>query len=169
MNKLNLKKKLDYMKKNLKWHSSLGAIEIIEQTFIKDKKRYRPFLENSKIRNKICSKILQRAICDFASDCSFEQTNKKLKEHYKVDICIETIRKITLLHAKKARELNKKQNQHKNAVKQIIAETDGSMVPLVEIQEDIGDKRKKRKLLWKEYRLAAIQSLGSIDWLYAVS
>jgi len=145
------------------------VIEIIEQTFIKNKKRYRPFLKKSKVKNKTCSKMLQRAICDFASDCSFEKTQKKLKEHYKVEICTETIRKITLYHAKKAKEINHKQNQSEDITKLIIAETDGSMVPLVETLENIGDKRKNRKLFWKEYRLATLQAQGSVNWLYAAS
>ena len=78
-------------KKKLQWHTTLGVIKIVEQTFLKTKKRYRPFLIKSKIRHKRCSQKLQRIICDFASDCSFEQTQKKLKEHYNIDLCVETI------------------------------------------------------------------------------
>lgn len=39
----------------------------------------------------------------------------------------------------------------------------------MEILDGKGDCRKRRKLFWKEYRLAAIQILGKIDWLYAIS
>jgi Uncharacterised protein family (UPF0236) len=53
--------------------------------------------------------------------------------------------------------------------KQLIAESDGSMVPIVEILLGDGDKRKRRNLLWKEFRLATIQIFGEINWTYAVA
>ena len=79
----------------MQWHTTLGVIKVVEQTFLKEKKRYRPFLIKAKISSKGCSKKLQRVICDFASDCSFEQTSKKIKEHYELELCVETIRKTT--------------------------------------------------------------------------
>jgi hypothetical protein len=62
----------------------------------------------TKIRNKGCSQKLQRVICYFVSDCSFEQTVKKIKEHYKIELCNETVRMVTEKHAKRAKEFNKK-------------------------------------------------------------
>jgi hypothetical protein len=140
-----------------------------EQYFIKEKKRYRPFLEKTKVKGKGCSRRLRRAICDFGIDCSFNQAEKKLKEHYGVDVCVETIRKITEQYAKQAQEFNQKQEAIASEVKQLIAESDGSMVPIVEILLGDGDKRKRRGLFWKEFRLAAIQIFGEINWTYAIA
>jgi hypothetical protein len=122
------------------------------------------------VKNKGCSQRLQRAVCDFGIDCSFEQASKKLKEHYCIELCTETIRKITQQHAKRAKEFNKNNNViFADFAKQLVVESDGSMVPLVEILEGEGDCRKRRRLFWKEFRLAAIQKFGKADWLYAIS
>jgi hypothetical protein len=43
------------------------------------------------------------------------------------------------------------------------------MVPIVEIPEGDGDRRKRRTLIWKEYRLAALQKAGEVNWLYTVA
>lgn len=140
-----------------------------EQCFLKDKKRHRPFLEKAKVRNKGCSQKLQRAVCDFGADCSFAQSAKKLKEHYGVELCNETIRQITESHAKRAQEFNWGKTENSEEALQLIAESDGSMVPIVEIREGIGDVRKRKELIWKEYRLGALQKAGKIDWLYMVA
>ena len=42
-------------------------------------------------------------------------------------------------------------------------------MPVVEIFVGNGDKRKKRNLLWKEFRLGAIQIFGAVNWTYAVA
>jgi hypothetical protein len=43
------------------------------------------------------------------------------------------------------------------------------MVPLIEILEGSGDRRKRKNLFWKEYKLVAVQVFGRIDWLYSVT
>ena len=103
-------------------------------------------------------------------DNSFGVTARKLKEHYKIDICPETIRKTTEKHAQRAKKFNE-QNIEKNKIEaiNIIAETDGSMAPIVEINKESTDKRKDKKLCWKEIRLAAVQKKGDVDWLYSAS
>lgn len=123
----------------------------------------------AQVNNRGCSKKLQRAICDFGADSSFGQASKKLKEHYDVDLCIEVVRQIRESHAKKAQEFNRNKTKSSVIAEQLIAESDGSMVPIVEIREGIGDCRKRKELSWKEYRLTALQRAGRIDWLYAVA
>ena len=49
----------------------------------------------AQIRNRGCSRKLQRAVCGLAADNSFGQASKKLQEHYGIELCSETIRKIT--------------------------------------------------------------------------
>ena len=43
------------------------------------------------------------------------------------------------------------------------------MVPIVEIPEGHGDRRKRRTLSWKEYRLGVLQKAGEVNWLYTVA
>jgi hypothetical protein len=92
-----------------------------------------------------------------------------LKEHYGVELCSETIRQITERHAKRAQEFNQDNTENPAVAAQLIAESDGSMVPIAEIREGIGDCRKRKVLSWKEYRLTALQEAGKLDWLYTVA
>lgn len=140
-----------------------------EQCLLKEKKRSRPFLKIAQVSSRGCSRKLQRAVCDLAADSSFDQASKKLKEHYGVELCSETIRQITEKHAKRAQEFNQEKTENAKIATQLIAESDGSMVPIVEIREGTGDSRKRKELSWKEYRLTALQQAGKLDWLYAVA
>jgi len=103
------------------------------------------------------------------ADNSFDQASKKLQEHYNVELCVETIRNITERYAKKSQEFNQSKKECDTIAKQLIAEVDGSMVPIVEILNGQGDRRKRRDLSWKEYRLGALQEAGEVHWLYSVS
>lgn len=123
----------------------------------------------AQVRNRGCSQKLQRAVCDLGADGSFEQASKKLEEHYGVELCIETVRQITENHAKKAQKFNRDKTGSSAVAKQLIAESDGSMVPIVETEEGRGDCRKRKGLSWKEYRLASLQRAGEINWLYTVA
>jgi len=122
----------------------------------------------AKIKPKCCSKKLRRAVCDLGVDCSFEQASKKLFEHYNVDLCVEIIRNITERYAKLAREFNQRKKKSSSVAKQLIAESDGSMVPILEFVKG-EEGRKKKNLFWKEFRLATIQRAGEVNWLYSVS
>jgi hypothetical protein len=88
---------------------------------------------------------LQRAITDFAADQSFAQTRIKLQEHYGFTIGESTIQRIVLGHARNmfeagrpSRDFPKTQGCHKD----IIAQIDGGMIPIVEPDPDQKDKRK---------------------------
>jgi hypothetical protein len=99
---------------------------------------------------------------DFGADHAFGQVPKKLREHYGIEVPESTTRKITLHHAQQMLA------QNKNSIKPLktkgcavmIAEMDGSMLPIVTIGEAEGDKRKQKILQWKEVRLALAHELG---------
>jgi len=147
----------------------LGVIVVQEQCLLKEQKRSRPFLKIAQVSNRGCSRKLQRAVCDLAADSSFDQASKKLKEHYGVELCGETIRQITERHAKRAQEFNRDRPKGSEIARQLVVESDGSMVPIVERREGTGDGRKRKKLSWKEYRLTALQKRGKLNWLYSVA
>jgi hypothetical protein len=116
---------------------------------------------------------LQRAITDFGADVSFEQTSKKMLEHYGVELPSSTIRLIVEEHAHNIeKNLDKLQakKSHKEVPKTIIAQIDGGMVPVVEIPQDVvGDRRKARSVAWKECRLSLAYAHGTIDPTYAAT
>src|SRR5207248_4302384 len=52
---------------------------------------------------------------------------------------------------------------------QLVTETDGSMVPLVESSETAGDRRKQKRLLWGEARLSLAREVGSVTPRFAAT
>jgi len=113
---------------------------------------------------------LQRAITDFAADQPFAQVPIKLQEHYGVKVAESTIQRIALGHAKTIFERSQVSpvfpvmaGRHKD----IIAQTDGGMVPIVEPDAGQKDKRKGKTLSWKEAKISLAHAKGSKTPVYA--
>ena len=104
---------------------------------------------------------------DFGSDDSFEKASGKMKEHYGIIVPVSAMRTITENHA----EIIKITMPIKTVIPLtkgkdcIIAETDGTMIPIVECSikdsKSNEDKRKNRETFWKEGRLCLAYSQGS--------
>ena len=147
-------------------HTLYGDIKIEEVCFMKNGHLFRPFSVSAKVYCKCYSFYLQKIIIDFGADLSFEEASKKIKYHYRIDVQANTIRKITEQHAKKVFTTSKKPSIKSS--KKIIAEVDGSMVPIVNIDSNSkGDKRKNKKTFWKEAKLCFAKEFGRIDKHYA--
>jgi hypothetical protein len=115
---------------------------------------------------------LQRAIVDFAADQPFAQARMKLKEHYGVEIGQSTIQRISFAHAEAIFAAGRKGvdfPQEPGSSKPIVVETDGGMVPVVEPSRDAKDKRKGKKLSWREAKLSLAHEKGSRTPVYAGS
>lgn len=162
-------------KKKLNWYSTYGEICIRESIWRSSKKAYiRPFKEQIEVRPRGCSLVLQRALVDFGSEESFEKASFRVKEHYGIEVGISVIRRITYHHAgikaeeEKARP--KVSTLKGNGEEQIIAEIDGSMIPMVRIKEGTGrDKRKRREVYWKEARLSVCHAQRKLSKHYSLS
>ena len=132
----------------------------------------RPFACGAKVSPLGCSRPLQRAIVDFAADQPFAQARNKLVEHYGVEIGESTIQRIAFGHAKAMFEAGREGldfPEEPGSSKPIIAETDGGMVPIVEPGGDAKDKRKGKKLSWREAKLSIAHAQGSRTPVYAGS
>ena len=107
--------------------------------------------------------LLQRAITDFGADHAFGQVPKKLQEHYGIDISVSTIRALTEHHAEQMYEQQKVPAEPSETAgcKWLVGEMDGSMVPIVTVDEKAEDKRKNKTLHWQEARLALAHEVGS--------
>lgn len=108
---------------------------------------------------------------DFGADEAFEEAAQKIKEHYGIEVPASATRRITLEHAAQMQqqmELEARMGQ--GGVAQIIAETDGSMVPIVRISEEkkagSGDDRKGRVVEWREARLSLAREEGRLSGRY---
>lgn len=133
----------------------------------------RPFSEAAGVTCRGYSLLLQRRITDFGSEKSFARASRQVKEHYGLEVGATTVRRITedhghRLHGKADLVQGKAPGQH--GVAQLIAETDGSMIPIVTRDPaHEGDRRKSRVLAWKEARLGLVYEQGSIAPVFGAS
>ncbi|MHC1729239.1 MAG: hypothetical protein AB9866_25115 [Syntrophobacteraceae bacterium] len=115
---------------------------------------------------------LQRRMTDFGADVSFGRACEKLKEHYGITVPSSAERRVTEKHAQRMRERESLQTEipEKGTVECIIAETDGTMIPIVLMDSDpCADKRKSRKATWLEGRLAFARQEGSLNPVFGAT
>jgi hypothetical protein len=129
----------------------------------------RPFVHSAKVIPRSCSRPLQRAITDFASDQPFAVARMKLLEHYGFEIGESTIQRITLGHARAIFDSGRAGldfPQTPGLHKQIVAEIDGGMIPVMEPDASQKDKRKGKTLLWREAKISLAHAKGSRTPIY---
>src|SRR5208337_4951691 len=156
--------------KKLRWHTKFGEVAVLEPQYRFEKKRVRPFMRSAKVVSRGCSGPLQRAIVDFAADQPFALARAKLREHYGFEIGESTIQRVTLGHAGNMFEAGKISLDFPEAPgrhKDIVAETDGGMIPIVEQDARQKDKRKGKTLSWREAKISLAHAKGSRTPIYA--
>jgi hypothetical protein len=88
-------------------------------------------------------------------------------------LAVSTIRQVTLTHAKglSERQILPKAAKGKAAV--LIAEADGRLIPTEQCTGEAGaekpDRRKGRKLAWKEARVSRVRRVEAVSPVYAVT
>jgi len=161
-----------HQKKELHWTSSFGEIELEEQTFLKGGHLIRPFSCSAEVTCRGYSVPLQRRMTDFGADNSFAKAGRQLKEHYGLDIPTGAIRTITQAHGERMQgnpQLIQGPGKTDHA-QQLVVEIDGTMIPRVDVDEQAeGDRRKTRKIGWKESRLGLAYSTESDEPVFAVT
>ena len=121
-------------------------------------------MQSAKVSHRGCSLPLQRAVTDFGADQSFAQVMDKLVEHYGIILGESSIRRITEGHARKIFETAKTSDAWPTQLGSsavVIVEMDGGMVPIVEPDLSKPDKRKGKKLQWKEAKICLAHPQGS--------
>jgi hypothetical protein len=113
---------------------------------------------------------------DFGADDAFAGAAAKLKEHYGIEVPVSAVRGFTEEHgaAMRAQEKQKNDWPDRVGVAVLISEMDGSMLPVVEVAEPVareapGDRRKTRKVGWKEARLALAHAPGSVTPIFGAT
>jgi hypothetical protein len=107
-------------------------------------------------------------VTDFGADVAFAQVMDKLVEHYGILIAESTIRRVTESHAKNIYEtgLVDETWPDEPGCEVVVAEMDGGMVPTVEADAAQKDRRKGKRLQWKEAKLCLAHSAGSKTLAY---
>lgn len=116
---------------------------------------------------------MQRAIADFGADNAFGRVGAKLKEHYGITVPQGAAAILTERHAHALSDADITP-PIRTAIKPLtlIAEVDGSMIPVVQIgagTPEQPDKRKHRTLLWKEARLSLVRRPDEVEPTFAVT
>ena len=131
--------------------------------------RVRPFVLGAKVSPRGCSRPLQRAIVDFAADDPFARVPLKLREHYGFEIGESTIQRIALGHAQAMFEAGRDEvdfPKEPGQCKQIVAQIDGGMIPVVTPDADRTDRRKGKTLSWREAKISLAHAKGSRTPVY---
>jgi len=129
-------------------------------------------VQSAKVSQRGCSRPLQRVVTDFGADQAFAQVMDKLVEHYGIMLPESTIRRITEGHAQQILEAASSVGgaaawpQQRGSSAVLIAEMDGGMVPIVEPDLAQADRRKGKKLQWKEAKLCLVHAKGSATPVY---
>lgn len=108
---------------------------------------------------------------DFGADDSYGEGAKKVKEHYGIQVPISGVRKVTQAHGEAMLREEPQSELGKQGARLVIAGMDGSMIPIVSIETSekgrkIKDKRKHRRLGWKEARLCVARDPRSVSGHY---
>ncbi len=126
----------------------------------------RPFSQSAGVKCRGYSLALQRVMTDFGSEESFSHAAERVEEHYGIEVPVSTLAVTTERHAQKvfADETIKDEVSNRPGKKLIIAETDGSMVPIVETDNTaVCDKRTTRKVKWKEARVCMVREHNKVN------
>lgn len=119
---------------------------------------------------------MQRRITDFGADEAFARIDKKLKEHYGISVAASSARRITLARAAEMRRGEELQTEIPETTGKecVVAEVDGSMVPIVTprvaiTEEGSVDRRKAKQVGYKEARLSIAYAQGSVSPVFGAT
>lgn len=109
---------------------------------------------------------MQRALTDFGAEESFERAAARVKEHYRLEVPVSAVRKVTYHHAVRIQDMEPAKPA--KPVQTLITEMDGSMIPLVNPGKS-EDARKGKTVCWSEVRLCCARAQGQATRLYGAT
>lgn len=130
----------------------------------------RPLANVLKIVAQGCSIGLQEVIVDFGAEDSFALASERLLRHHGIELSESSMRKVTLSHARGMYENDRLHTLNGElpgeGAEVILAEADGTMLPVVEFDEFAEDLRKSRTVKWEETKLCAAVKSGQKQAVY---
>jgi hypothetical protein len=148
---------------------------VVEHLFWQEGHLLRPFCRSAGVSCRGYSQPLQRRTTDFGADVAFGQVPAKLKEHYGIEVPVSAVRTITEAQARHIQAQEHCQTAlPAQGVAWVIVETDGSMIPIVDMAPPEpgaagGDRRKTRQVRWQEARLSLAHAQGSVTPRFAAT
>jgi len=108
---------------------------------------------------------VERIVTDFAADFPFGRVPDKLIEHHGVYVPATSVRRICLRQADRIAAMKSLAGAAGDR-KSIIAQMDGSMIPIVLIDFSQRDKRRNKTIFWKEAKVCVAYEQGSRTPVY---
>ena len=142
---------------------------IIEAVLRKGRRgaRYRPFSQSAGLKPRCYSRALQRVLTDFGAEESFAQAAARVREHYGIRVGASTVRACTLKHGRSI--LQVADRMQLPPAQAVVTQIDGSLIPVVQSSGQGGDRRKKKKLFWREVRLCSARPVGNAQSLWGAT
>jgi len=113
---------------------------------------------------------LRRAVVDFGADTSFAAAVEKVREHYGVAVSSSAVRVVTQEHGEvMCLEPEVSVRLPLEGVTELIAEIDGTLLPVVEVGAAQGDKRQQRSCRWQEARLCLAGQAQAVQRRYGAT
>jgi hypothetical protein len=155
-------------KKKLIWRTTFGTVQIQEQILRLTRRgeRLRPFCTAAHVQPRGYSRPLQRALSDFGAEASFARAAARMREHYGIEVPASAIREITYRHARAIEPIEPARPAA--AVKTLVTQIDGTMIPLVESRKS-ADRRKTKTTSWNEVRLCCARAEGEAGRVYGAT
>lgn len=118
------------------------------------------------VRSRRCSLPLQRGVCAFGLEESFEKAAVSVFEHYGFELPLSAVAAVTRRNAGRIAQSQRQSVRNGSAlpalgVNELIAEADGSFIRIVSTDKSKGDARKTRKVDYREARLCASAAKGA--------
>lgn len=107
---------------------------------------------------------------DFGADTSFARAAEKVREHYGIAVTASAVRAVTQAHgAAMQLETEVEVKLPREGVRELLAEIDGRLVPIVEVGDAQADRRKQRLCKWQEARLCLAGQPRSVRRRYGAT
>lgn len=155
--------------------SKYGRIEVEEEVFRlgREGAALRPFQTSAEVEPRGYSRPLQRVMVDFGAEQGFEKASQRIEEHYRIEVPASAVRRVTLAHAQAMYEQQADEREGQleagPGAEAVIAELDGSLVPIVVTKQEGSDRRRAKELKWEDARLALARAVASVTPQYGAT
>jgi hypothetical protein len=152
-----------------------GRIEVDEEVFRlgREGAELRPFQTSAEVECRGYSRPLQRVMVDFGAEGSFDKGSERIREHYGIEVPASAVRRVTLSHAQAIEQQQEDERDGElvagPGAETVIAELDGSLVPIVVTEPTGADRRRGKQLKWEEARLASARAVESVTPQYGAT
>jgi len=143
--------------KKLWWYTKFGVISIEETLYRKGTVLVRGFCERMGVLCRGVSLVLLRVVVDLGADDPFARAGDNLHEQYGLELVLRNGK--AMLDGERLQANGRVMT---DGVGQVIAQIDGSMVPVAEVDAEADDRCRGKVLKWQEIRLCVARCHGRV-------